>query len=807
MPMPLPADSGPSDVIHVNAHAQIHLEGDARAVLIGGVPVFRFAAGDSAGESFARVLLASSGAATVTSVANAFDCARLSVYRELTRFEEGGTEGLARRKRGPKRASKLRDASERRLVALKRLGVPNTQIAQKLGVTESAIRAACKRLGIASTSPVTMPLPKERAGASDSAAAPTETPPVAAETLTASVDEPSAPEADAADALVPAPSDVSILQEPANVQLPTASTTPASEVAVEPMSQSVSATASLDAATVPAVTALHGTLEAWNRDGDRLLAALGLLEEAPPQFGPAERVRGAGVLLAVPALCASGMLDVARDLYRSFGRAFYGVQTIFVAMAFMALLRVRRPERLRHRSPIDLGRILGLDRAPEVKTLRRRIAVLAARGQSEEFVRQLACRRASAIGDAVGFLYVDGHVRVYSGKHDIPKAHVTRMRLSMPATVDHWVNDRDGDPLLVVTATPTASTARELPSVLEEIRKVIGERRVTVVFDRGGWSPKLFAKMVQDGFDFATYRKGQIPKVRLSRFAEHVGAFDGREVRYQLAERELRLSVGVRAREVVRLSENREHQTSIVTSRRDLAAVEVAYRMFERWRQENFFKYMGTEFELDALVQYGVEPADGDRDVPNPARRAKEREIVAVRKEIAGLERVLGAAIASNEEAVRPTVRGFKIANGKTGKALREVRERLERLREDARSIPRRVTAAEVVSGEPVQLRTEAKRLTDAVKTVAYQAESALVRLLRPHHYRRIDDEGRKLIASAFELAGDFEVTSDELRVTLEPAASPNRTRAITALCAELNQTETCYPGTTLRLRFAIRGG
>lgn len=153
-------------------------------------------------------------------------------------------------------------------------------------------------------------------------------------------------------------------------------------------------------------------------------------------------------------------------------------------------------------------------------------------------------------------------------------------------------------------------------------------------------------------------------------------------------------------------------------------------------------------------------------------------------------------------------MRGFKIANGKTGKALRAARERLARLREEARSIPKRVTAAQAAKGEPViRLRTEAKRLTDAVKAVAYQAESALVRLLRPHHYRRIEDEGRKLIASAFELAGDFEVTSDELRVTLEPAASPNRTRAIATLCAEINQTETCYPGTTLRLRFAIRGG
>jgi hypothetical protein len=233
--------------------------------------------------------------------------------------------------------------------------------------------------------------------------------------------------------------------------------------------------------------------------------------------------------------------------------------------------------------------------------------------------------------------------------------------------------------------------------------------------------------------------------------------------------------------------------------------VEIAYRMFERWRQENFFKYMGEEFELDALVQYGVETADAQRDVPNPRRKAKERKLMAVRAEIAELERRLGAAVATNEEARRPTVRGFKIANGQTGQALRDARARLERLRSEARALPKRVAALEAADGQPVvRLRTEAKRLVDTIKIAAYQAESALVRLVRPH-YSRVDDEGRKLIASAFDLAGDLDVVDSELRVTLEPAASPHRTRAIAAICTELNATETCYPGTKLRLRFAIR--
>ena len=46
------------------------------------------------------------------------------------------------------------------------------------------------------------------------------------------------------------------------------------------------------------------------------------------------------------------------------------------------------------------------------------------------------------------------------------------------------------------------------PTSLREVRDFIGEQRVTIVFDRGGWTPKLFGTMIKDGFDLLTYRKG-----------------------------------------------------------------------------------------------------------------------------------------------------------------------------------------------------------------------------------------------------------------------------------------------------------
>ena len=229
-----------------------------------------------------------------------------------------------------------------------------------------------------------------------------------------------------------------------------------------------------------------------HRCADRLLARLGLLEDAPPLFGSATAVPRAGVLLALPLVVSSGVLACAQKIYGSLGPAFYGLRNSLLTLLLMALWRIKRPEGLKEYSPQDLGRALGLDRAPEVKTLRRKLTQLAAAGRAAQLGQALAQHRVALRGTALGFLYTDGHVRVYHGQHALPKTHVARMRLSLPATSDYWVNDSAGDPLFVVTAQANAGLVKMLPGILDQVRALVGKRRVTVVFDRGGYSPKLF---------------------------------------------------------------------------------------------------------------------------------------------------------------------------------------------------------------------------------------------------------------------------------------------------------------------------
>jgi transposase len=541
-----------------------------------------------------------------------------------------------------------------------------------------------------------------------------------------------------------------------------------------------------------------------DRGGDRLLARLGLLEDAPPLFGSAVAVPRAGVLLALPVLIASGVFECAQKIYGSLGPAFYGLRTSLLTLLLMALWRIKRPESLKEYSPADLGRVLGLDRAPEVKTLRRKLARLAAAGRAAQFGQALAQQRVSAQGDAVGFLYIDGHVRVYHGKHALPKAHVARMRLSRPATSDYWVNDASGDPLFVVTAQANAGLVRMLPGLLEQIRSLVGRRRLTVVFDRGGFSPKLFQQILAAGFDLLTYRKGRHPKIPRKRFQKYRTTLGGLVSRYTLADQEVRLLKGkLRLRQVTRRMDN-GHQTPILTSRRDLPAAQVAYRMFDRWRQENFFKYLREEYALDALAEYATTPDDASREVPNPAWATTDSKLRLACAQLDRLQAEYGLEAWINVEQRRRTMRGFKTAHGKLGRKLWDAWEQVQRLEKRRAAIPKRVPVQSVTDKPVVKLAPERKHLTNVIKMLAYQSESDLLRLVAPH-YRRADDEGRTLIQSALASVADLRVTQKELCVTLAAQSSSHRTRAIAELCKELNTIKTLFPGSRLRLRYAIR--
>ena len=736
-----PIASPPAGSQVINDRCLLRTDNGRRMVIVSGIVLAHYAVGDRMAEAHARLSLVEQGWADQNDIARAFGCSTRTIRRDQRRFEEGGMAALGPAGGYPKGLPRVR--LTRSVERLKSEGHSNREIARRLGIHERAVRKRLRRAGWVDSAPEQKRLSLEG--------------------LAAPLPTPAMPDAE-------------------NRCGPNLSAVCAAE-------------------EVP----LSFDRDPSDRRADRLMAYLGMLEDAAPLFRSESAVPRAGVLLGVAALIQTGVFECARDVYGTLAPAFYGLRTSLMTMLLMALLRIKRPEALKEHSPAALGRILGLDRAPEVKTLRRKLARLAAMGRAADFGRALAERRIAQRGHALGFLYVDGHVRVYHGKHTIPKAFVPQRRLAVAATTDYWVNDQRGDPLFVVTAEANAGMVKMLPVVLEQIRALIGKRRVTVVFDRGGFSPRLFVWLIEHGFDVLTYRKGRCPRVPRKRFRRRAGRLDGRRIAYVLADQEVRLLRGkLRLRQVTRLREH-DHQTAVLTSRRDLPALEVAYRMFERWRQENFFKYLAEEYALDALAEHDAIPDDPAREVPNPARKALDEPIRAARTELLRLqaEYGLGAFVQLEGEAGAVTLRSLKNVQASLARTVRSALQRLKDLQAKRAKLPARVPVRQAVREEAKRLAPERQLLMNLIKMVAYQAESDLVAMIQPH-YRRAAQEGRTLIQSALADAADLAVTDHELQVRLHPLSSLHRTRAIAALCDELNRSPVFFPGSRLRLHLSV---
>ncbi|MEK6278704.1 MAG: putative transposase [Actinomycetota bacterium] len=563
----------------------------------------------------------------------------------------------------------------------------------------------------------------------------------------------------------------------------------------------------LAASPVPASEAVEPARESGleplacppDRSAERQAARAGLIREAPPVICEGASLPLAGALIILPALAATGLLEVAARVYTTGRAAFYGLRSLVLAVVFAGLVGEPRAEGLTRVDPTDVGRLLGLDRAPEVTTMRRRMQELAGLGRAGRFIDALARRHLDTHAEAAGIFYVDGHVRAYHGGAEVPKAHVARIRLAMGAEVDTWVCDRNGDGVLVWATPPGASLAGELLTVAAKIRELVGaDARPTICFDRGGWSPKLFAELRLAGFDILTYRKGPARPEPRSAFVGHRFSDEsGHRHDYLLADRNVAISYasGKRrfaCRQITRLDDTSGHQTQVLTTRDDPDPAGVAHAMFHRWSQENFFRYMRAHYGLDALDSYATVDDDPARMVPNPARRDADRELRDARRRLGECEAAEGKASIDGRRPSPVLLEAFAAA-----------RAEVERLAQAAKAIPAKAPLGEV-RPEAVRLTPERKRIHDAVRMATYNAESALARLLAPH-YARAQDEARTLLREAFRAPADLQVLGQELHVRLSPLSAPRRTRAIAGLCDELTATKTLYPGTQLTLVYSIK--
>lgn len=561
------------------------------------------------------------------------------------------------------------------------------------------------------------------------------------------------------------------------------------------------------------------------RPDERVLAAFGVLNGAPTRFESCRDVPLGGVLCALPALAENGLFRHIHDCLKDLS-GYYTTLHVIVLLAHMALCRINTIEQLQYQAPGEFGKLLGLDRVPEVRCLRRKLAVLSMADGPEKWAGVLSRDWLEATPELAGTLFVDGHVRLYHGsKTELPKRYVSRQRLCMRGTTDYWVNDILGQPFFAVERPIDHGMLEALRSdiVPRLLLDVPGQptadellvdpyrARFVILFDREGYSPEFFKEMWQTHrIACTTYHKHPGEKWPTAEFAAvEVTMPNGERVSMQLAERGRWVGDrkdGLWMREVRKLTPS-GHQTSLISTAYGASGLQDCARLFSRWCQENFFRYMMEHFAIDLLSEYGTEEIpDTKRPVVNPRWRDLNRQKQSIKSKLTN-RRARFAALTMHPESDESAQAKWEKRKAALVEEIQQIEHQLTQVETEMKATPHHLEWKDMPEAEKFRrLAPSRKQLVDTVKMIAYRAETAMASVVKEAMAR--GEDARSLLRDLFRSEADLlpELAQQILRVQVHPMSNPRSNRAIAHLLQHLNDAEFTYPGTKLRLVYSIVG-
>jgi hypothetical protein len=554
-----------------------------------------------------------------------------------------------------------------------------------------------------------------------------------------------------------------------------------------------------------------------NRVLERIAAATGNLKAAPTIFQTVKDVPNAGVLCALPSLLENGIINKIHDYFK-LPDGYYSLVHIILFLGFMALARIKSIEQLRYSPPGEWGKLLGLDRIPEVKTIREKIKILAENGEVGLWAGELSKEWMEADPEEAGILYVDGHVHAYYGKKNkLPRRYVARQRLCLRGLTDYWVNDQTGRPFFVISTPFTSGLLSMLKDeIIPRLKKEVPgqpceeklkadkyKKRFVIIFDREGYSPAFIDSMWKDRIACQTYNKYPKADWPEKEFSEYeVTLVFGEKVKMKLAERGVYLGKKIWVREIRKLTE-KKHQTSIISTDYESDITDISSHMFARWSQENFFKYMLQNYNIDRFISYNKSKVDETRLVVNPAYRHIESQIKSKAS-------ILSRSLAEFGELNLKEINSKDVS--KYEEKMSELKEKIDYLEQDLKEmkterkkIQKHIKVMELPEEEKFKVLAPTRQhFINTIKMIAYRSETSLVVVLKEIISRT--DDARALLREIFTTEGDLIPNEEDgtLTVKLHHLTNQMSDRTVRELLNFLNDTETIYPGTNLRMIYKM---
>ncbi len=543
----------------------------------------------------------------------------------------------------------------------------------------------------------------------------------------------------------------------------------------------------------------------------------------PIKFNNQTDLQHAGVLLALPSLISQGLLRYEDEFYLE--KVYYPTSSVFLSLAILSLLRLKTLSGADSLPSGELGKIIGLDRIPEVKTLRARISQFCQKANIDNWSMALSKDWMEDSPELSAVLYIDGHIKLYYGKQTSPpKRFVSRMRLCLSGTTDYWVNDVLGQPFFVINKTISKGLIQTIKEQLldkfnsdvpnqpskGELQKDKYKSRYMLVFDREGYSPDFFCDLWQERISMATYKKNVTNQWDDTEFSEHTGTLPfGTEKTIELAERGVLLQnkgskKKIWAREIRNKSKS-GHQTSIITTNYTLSIIMVGLYMFARWSQENFFKYMMHEFGIDTLVSYFKERITDTTLLVNPEYRTIENARKKITSKLNRVKAKFATLTLQAEPINEKAMEKYLFKKQELKDDIEEKEKEIEQIKSQKKSVPKKIIYSELPENEKFDnVINQRKHFLDTIKLIAYRAETALSNIIKEHMSHK--DESRLLLKQIYKTDANLIVDNknQKLVVEIHRLSHWKDDAVIENLCKEMNDTETKFPGSNLTLSYKM---
>lgn len=542
-----------------------------------------------------------------------------------------------------------------------------------------------------------------------------------------------------------------------------------------------------------------------------------------PTFRPWVDLSYGGVLLSLAALIHNGLLRYREDFEPDHG--YYSIVSVFMSLAFLALLRVKTLSQSTFTAVGELGKVMGLDRIPEVKTLRQRIALFCQRADIQQWAGKLSRDWMNDHPDLAGVFYIDGHVVVYFGHQTkMPKRYVARLKLCLSGSTDYWVNDVTGQPFFVVNKTINQGMIQTIKQDIiprldqdvpnqptaEELQQDRHLHRYMLVFDRECYSPDFFYDLSQQRIAICTYKKNVNELWDEREFITHQGKLPGGELQQmELAERGVLLQnkgseKKIWAREIRKRSAS-GHQTSIITTNLLLDLVVIGLYMFARWSQENFFSYMMKNFGIDTLVSYLKTQISDTTTLINPQYRALEASLKKLVSKLNIRKAKFATMVMGDLPRKEKNKEKYLEKKAELNSEIQALEEEIQQIKTQKKLIPRKITYSQLPENERFSNAiNDRKHFLDTIKMIAYRAETSLVNIIKPKMAH--PDEVRALLQQIFKTDANIypDHANKKLIVEIHSLSYRKDDKILLQLCQQLNETETPFPGTDLVLFYKM---